>query len=256
MERSGTQNECKIGKLADKIRRDVKQLGLLCAARDKEKLINILVINQQLNIIDPPKLEQLEAESREEPRTIKSILTPPTMPQRVKPKRNLNLKIAYGVVTAKEVVQSLYDREAADRQQEIEREQDEISKHERENEINEIDEEVRDVRKLLCTLRTDNTTVNKEVAQKKKKKIIDSNELALQESAKDEREKTIKHHDDQLRILRDKMKDLKSTHVATNKAVLLKRKNFEQQKKERGNQIQPSNAPPECDEDQDDSDPY
>lgn len=210
-------------------------------------------MNQQLNIIDPPQLEQAEAESLVEHRSIKSILKPPTMPQRVKPKRNLNLKISYGVVTAEEVVQSLNDREAADRQQEIEREEDEIAKHERENKIKEVDEELRDVRKILGTLRSENLAVNKEIAQKKKNKIIDCDELELQEAAKDDRENIIKQYDDELRELREIVKKLKSTHVAANKAVLLKRKTFEQQKKEIGNKVQPS-ITPEIDEFQFDSD--
>lgn len=234
------ENSSKIAKLADKIRRDLKQLGLVCAAGDKAKLINILVINQQLNIIDPPPIEQLETEPSSEPRSIKSILKPPTMPERVKPKRNLNLKVAYGVVTAEEVVQCMFDREAADRQQEIQREQDEIAKLERENVMKDVDEQLKEVRNFLSAARAENVAMNKETAQKKKNKTIEGSELALQEEAKEERENTIKLYDEQLRELREKMKSLKSIHVAKNKAVLLKRKNFEQQKKEIGNKIQPS----------------
>lgn len=44
------------------------------------------------------------------------------MPHRVNKKRNMNLKVSYGVVTAKEIVQSIMDREAADQQHEIDRE--------------------------------------------------------------------------------------------------------------------------------------
>lgn len=148
---SRVENSSKIGKLVDTIRRDVKELGLLCAAGDKEKLISVLVINQQLNIIDPPPVEKLELVVG--PRSIKSILKPPTMPQRVKQKRNMNLKISYGVVTAKEVVDSINEREAADRQQESERELDEIAKHEREHEIKSIDEQLKEVRNLSPTKR-------------------------------------------------------------------------------------------------------
>lgn len=254
-EPSDTQNAGKIQKLTDKIRRDVKQLGWLCAATDKEKLINVLVINQQLNIIDSPQVEPLEA-SVIEPRTIKTILKPPTMPQRVKPKKNMNLKISYGVMTAKELVQSIYEREAADRQQEIEREENEIARHERENELKEVDDQLKDVRKMLSTLRSENATINKEITQKKKNKTIDVGDLELQEAEKNDREIVIKEHDDQLHELREKIKDLKSAHVAVNKAVALKRKNFEQEKKERGNQVQPHNPPAEVDESQLDDEPY
>lgn len=256
MESSDTQiNAGKIQKLTEKIRRDVKQLGLVCAATDKEKLINVLVINQQLNFIDPPQVEAFEP-SVIETRTIKTILKPPTMPQRVKPKRNMNLKISYGVMTAKELVQSVYEREAADRQQDVEREENEIAKHERENEMKEVDEQLRDIRKKLSTLRTENATANKEIAQKKKSKNIEVDDLDLQEAAKSDREFVIKELDDQLHELREKMKHLKSIHVAASKAVALKRKNFEQEKKGRGNQVQPQNPPTEIDESQSDCEPY
>lgn len=250
-----TQNAGKIQKLTEKMRRDVKQLGLLCAATDKEKLINVLVINQQLNLIDPPQVEILDSPEIE-PRTIKTILKPPVMPQRVKPKRNMNLKISYGVMTAKELVQSVYDRETADRQQEVEREESEIAKHEREKEIKEVDDQLKDIRRMLSTLRTENATANKEIAQKKKNKTIDVGDLELQEAAKNDREIVIREYDDQLHELREKMKDLKSVHVAANKAVALKRKNFEQEKKEKGNQVQPQNPPAEIDESQLDCEPY
>lgn len=213
------------------------------------------MINQQLNFIDPPQVEALEP-SAVEPRAIKKILKPPTMPQRVKPKSNMNLKISYGVMTAKELVQNVYEREAADRQKDAEREENEIAKHERENEMKEVDKQLREIRKTLSTLRTENATANKEIAQKKKNKTIEVGDLELQEAAKNDREIVIKEYDDQLHQLREKMKDLKSVHVAVNKAVALKRKNFEQEKKDRGNQVQPQNPPAEIDESQPDCELY
>lgn len=196
-ESSHTENATKIGKLAESIRRDVKQLALLCAANDKGKLINVLVINQQLNIIDPPIIDQ--PEPAQEPRSIASILKPSTMPQRVKQKSNLNLKISYGVVTAKEVVQNVIDR-----QQESKRELDVIAKHQRENEIKEVDEQLKGARNYLTTIRAENVAANKEIALKKKNKTIESDELAVQEAAKNERESQIKIFDDELRKLRAK----------------------------------------------------
>lgn len=254
---SATQiNAGKIQKLTEMVRRGVKQLGMLCAASDKEKLINILVINQQLNLIDPPQVETLESFTVEQPRTIKTILSPPMMPQRVKPKKNMNLKISYGVMTAKEIVQSVYEREAADRQQEIEREETEIAKHERENDIKEVDDQLRDVRKMLSTLRSENAAVNKEMSLKKKSKTIAVGDLEIQEAAKKDREIVIKEYCEQLLELREKMKVLKTVHVAANKAVSLKRIHFEQEKKDKANQIQPSIPPAEIDESQLDCEPY
>lgn len=250
---STAENDSKMGKVADKIRRDVKQLGLLCAASDKEKLINILIINQQLNVIDPPPVE--ENVSSEESRTIKSILKAPTMPQRINKKRNMNLKVSYGVVTAKEIVQSIMDREAADHQHEMEREEDEIAKLARENEIAAVDDELKFMRTLIRATRSEVVALQKELVQKKKNKAIDSVDLELQEAAKHEKEVLIKEYDEQLRELREKMKNLKANNVEINKAVSLKRKTFELQKKEIGNTVQPSITPPEIDEAELDSEP-
>lgn len=98
---SSKQNEDKISKIVEKIRRDVKDLALICATNDKEKLFNILIINQQLDLIDHAVIENIPTTSND--RTIQSILKPPHMPQRVKPKRKRNLKVGYGVVTSNEM---------------------------------------------------------------------------------------------------------------------------------------------------------
>lgn len=250
---SDAENASKMGKLAEKIRRDVKQLGLLCAASDKEKLINILIINQQLNVIDPPPVE--ETQPPEESRTIKSILKTPTIPHRVNKKRNMNLKVSYGVVTAKEVVQSIMDREAADQQHEMEREDDDIAKLARENEIAAVEDELKHMRKLLSATRSEILALNKELVKKKKNKSSSSSDLKLEES-KREKDVLIKEYDETLRNFREKLKNLKTIHVETNKAVSLKRKTFELQKKEIGNKVAPSNAPQEIDEMELDSEPY
>ncbi|KAJ6639596.1 hypothetical protein Bhyg_12343 [Pseudolycoriella hygida] len=186
------------------------------SAIEKGKLINVLIINQQLDVINPPEVGQ--SEPVEEPRTIKSILKPPAMPQRVKPKRNMNLK------------NLIWDREAADRHQEIVREEEEIAKHSRENEIAAVNDELKRVRRLVGDARWENMSINKEIAPRKKDKVIDSAELGVQEEAKKEREQVIKQYDDQLRELRDKFKKLKSEHMAANKAMLLKRKAYELEK--------------------------
>ncbi len=237
---------------ASRIRHDVKQLGLLCAASDKEKLINILIINQQLNAIDPPPLE----ETTQEIRSIKTILKAPTMPQRINKKRNMNLKVSYGVVTAKEVVQSIMDREAADQQHELEREEDEILKLTRENEIAAVDDDLKRMRKMSSATRSEVAAMNKEIIQKKKSKSISVSELKLQDAAKSEKEVLLKEYDEQLRDLREKLKNLKAVNVEANKAVSLKRKTFEIQKKETGNKVQPSIAQPEIDEMELDTEPY
>lgn len=230
------EDESRIGKISDKIRRDVKQLGLLCAASDKSKLVNILIINQQLDVIAPLVVEAIEPEI-EQNRSIKSILKQPTMPQRSKPKRNLNLKVSYGVVTAKEIVQSITDREAADRQHEVEREQNDIAKIARENEIALVDAELKAVRKLLASTRSEVAVLVKELAQIKKNKSAGKLEL---EAEKAEKDILIKKYDEQVQEMRQQLKNLKCANVDINKAVAMKRKNFDLQKKETGNKVQPT----------------
>lgn len=112
------------------MRRDLKELGLLCAAYGKEKLINVLVINQQLNSIDHPIAAKLQiSENPSEPRTIKDILQPPTMPQSSKPKTKRNLKVGFGVVTSDDVLQEVEEQEIAEAQREIERKEVKIDKN-------------------------------------------------------------------------------------------------------------------------------
>lgn len=126
-------SQSKLSKLTQKVRRDVKELAIMCAAADKTKLVNILVINQQLNIIDPPDVPLDEpAEISNQTRTIQSILVPPTMPQRIKAKTRRNIKVGYGVATAAEVLEHLEEREILDGQLEIEQEENEIEKKTRE----------------------------------------------------------------------------------------------------------------------------
>lgn len=244
-EASTGENVPKMGKIVEKIRRDVKQLGLLCAATDKEKLINILIINQQLNVIDPPPIE--EPVLPEESRTIKSILKAPTMPQRINRKRNMNLKVSYGVVTAKEVVQSIMDREAADHQHEIEREGDDVAKLARENEIASVDHELKLMRQTSSTIRSEVAALNKEMIRMKKNKAS-PRDLKVQHASKQEKEVLLNEHDEQLRGLREKLRNLKAIHIETNRVVSAKRKTFELQKKQIGNTVQPSVTPPEVDE--------
>lgn len=166
---SRQENEGKAVKLVERIRRDVKELGLVYAATDKEKLINVLIMNQQLNIIDPPVIEQLVSnENTAEPRTIKSILKSPPMPQRTKQKCKRNVKVAYGVVTADEIITEIDEREVMEARQEGEREEDEIVTHQREKQIQETEGQVREIRHKLNVLKAENTAKNKEFAIKKK----------------------------------------------------------------------------------------
>lgn len=240
---SSMTNGNKISKLADKIRRDVKEMALLCAANDKEKLLNVLIINQQLNVIDPPVVVQLTQNLNESP-TIKTILKPPIMPQRLNPKAKRNIKVGYGVVTADEVIQQLEEREIADAEQEIEREEDEISKNERIKNIDEIDKQFQETRKLLTRLRSEHAAKSKAGGPRKKaKKRGCDDDLSFNEETKLAREQEINETNERVKELRTQLQALRADHVTKNKAVAVKRKKFVALKKEKGNLVMPSSEP-------------
>ncbi|XP_037043651.1 uncharacterized protein LOC119079698 [Bradysia coprophila] len=235
------QNQSKLTKLTQKIRRDIRELGLLCAATDKKKLINILVINQQLNAIDPPETcSEMPLEPLSETRTIKTILVPPTMPQRVKAKTHRNVKVGYGVATAEEVLDHIAEREILDGQLEIEQEENEIEKRAREQKIEDVENQLQETRQALTTLRAENASNVKEAAQQKKSKKRGSNsnldETILQNKTK------IETKNSELKVLREQLKSLKADHITANKAAATKRRNDLQQKKERGNVVIPQPA--------------
>lgn len=238
---SSTSNGSKIKKLADKIRRDVKEMALLCATNDKEKLVNVLIINQQLNAIDPPVVVQVPTQNLDDCPNIKTILRPPTMPERLNPKAKRNIKVGYGVVTADEVIQQMEEREAAEADQEIEREKDEINKNERIKNIEQVDRQMQETRKLVTRLRSEHAAKSKEEAPKKKtrKRGVDD-DLSLYEELKLAREEEINVNNERLKELRTQFQSLKADNVAKNKAVAVKRKNYIALKKEKGHLVMPS----------------
>lgn len=233
---SNIRSEDKIAKLADKIRRDVNELALFCAANYKEKLVNVLIINQQLSFINPPPTnEHLLLQNATAPRSINTILQPPTMPQRLKPKAKRNLKVGYGVVTAEEVIEEMEERERADAQQVIEREEDEIQKNKREKQIEEVENQLRETRESLAILKSENAAALKESAPKRKSKKRGNN--AEDQSIQIARKQEINSKNEELKELRKQLHIFKANHVAANKAVALKRRNCLQLKKDKGNLI-------------------
>lgn len=241
-DQSFLQNQSKLSKLTQKIRRDVRELALFCAANEKQKLVNVLIINQQLNVIDPPYLPLEEAAKiSSETRTIETILRPPTMPQRVKAEAHRNIKVGYGVATAEEVLEHIAEREILDGQHEIEREEDEIEKNAREKEIDGVEKQLRETRKFLIDLRSVTATYVKEAAQKKKSKKGGNghSESSFLDDTISEKKIEIDAKNDELKNLREQLKALKADHTAANKAVAAKRKNDIQIKKERGNTVIP-----------------
>ena len=153
--------DVKIEKIIEKIDDSVKQLGILLRVHDPQKLLNVLIIKQQLNIIKPA--EVLSLNSNETIQTIDDILKPPPIVNRKKPK-NHNMKITYGVMSAKEVVDKMKTRKDEDESAEQEKEREEILKLERLKKIRETEEKLRQDREELKILRANNTEKNKSIA--------------------------------------------------------------------------------------------
>lgn len=229
----------KASKLIGKIRSDVRNLGLLCAANDKEKLLNVLIINQQLNIIESAEVEQLHSNENANDRTLKSILVPPVMPQRAKPKTKRNLKVGYGVVTSNEIINEMEMQETAEANHQIFLEENEISKHERETEIDNLNAQLQTLRTEIKMLRSENAAKNKNLPRQARKD---------DKTAKLERLKIIKNTDDRMQELRKRLNELKSIHVSKNKDVAYIKKQYLEQKQNK-NVILPSIHPPQNIED-------
>lgn len=239
-----SHTQTKLSKLTQKIRRDVKELGLLCAATDKKKLVNILIINQQLHAIDPPDVctEAIPAESSSETRTIKTILVPPSMPQRVKPKAHRNIKVGYGVATAEEVLEHIAEREILDGQMDIEQEENEIEKKAREKAIEDVEKQLQETRKVLATMRSENASLIKDAAQQKKSKKRKSSGDAVVDDTILQNKAKIEEKNIELKALREQLKSLKTDHIVANKAAASKRRSDLQLKKGSGNIVIPQAA--------------
>jgi hypothetical protein len=142
----------------------VEQLAILLKVHDPEKLLNILVIKQQMNIISPP---EVVIENVGPSPGIDSILKAPSKVFRKKPK-NRNMKITYGVMSSNKVVDEMRVREAEEKQADKEKEEDGIDKEQRQKEIKELDEKLRGDREKLKALRAQNTEKTKEGILKRK----------------------------------------------------------------------------------------
>lgn len=115
------------------------------------------------------------------------------------------------------------DREAADREHKMEREQDDIAKIARENDIVVVDAELKLMWKTLAATRSEVVVLNKEMALAKKNKTASKLEW---EAEKAEIDILIRKYDEEVRGLRERLRHLQAANVVINKATSLKRKNL------------------------------
>lgn len=158
------QNEGAVVKLVDKISENLKELGILLKAYAPDKVLNVLVMKQQLNIITPV-VQIVEIETS--PRNINDILKMPEKIQRRKLK-NPNMKISYGVMSSVEVVETMKKRQDEEQKRIEEKEEAEIYKVQRQKEIQELDLKTRADRERLKTLKIENSEINKSNILKRK----------------------------------------------------------------------------------------
>jgi hypothetical protein len=191
------KKEPKIEKLIDKIDQNLKELALVLRVHDPSKLLNVLIIKQQLNIIKPVEIVTSTVEAT--PRTIDDILKPPSVMQRKKPK-NKNMKIKYGVMSGNQVIDEMEQRESEEKRLSVQKELDQIAKLQRLKEIQELGEKLRESRQEIKNLRAEKIEKNK---AKRQKEIQELNE--------------------KLREDNQKLKNLQAENVEKNKAARLRK---------------------------------
>lgn len=87
-------------KLIEKTRENIRQLGIYVKVHDPSKMLNILVMAQQLLCIDPPPpVVEVIA-----PKTIVDILKVPTA---ARTKRVRNKKLSFGIMSDNEIVRAV-----------------------------------------------------------------------------------------------------------------------------------------------------
>lgn len=152
-------------KLLDRIRNDVRQLGIHLSVYDPVKLLNILTINQQLNIIKPPAVIVVENPSI----TIDDVLKPPTIIRR--PIKKRNLKLHYGVMSGNEVIENAEQIQAEEDHDEEEREAAAILNTQREKQIRDMEQKLREGREKLKELKAEKIETKKDTSAKRKLKV-------------------------------------------------------------------------------------
>ena len=159
-------NEDKIKELLKKIGGDLKDLEALLHVSDPEKLLNVLIMKQQLNIIKPPQIVILDCSLS--PKTIDDILEPPHKIVRKKPK-NKNMKIKYGVMSGKNVVEGMNQRINEEKQAEEVKGSADEEKLDRKKEIEVAQAKLKNDREKLKALRQENLEKNKLVRTKRER---------------------------------------------------------------------------------------
>lgn len=157
---AGGQKQIK--KCVEKIRNNLRQLGLLVKVCDPPKMLNILVIGQQLNVIDPvePLVEIVT------PQTTQDILKVPTVTSR---KRLRNKKLTFGFMSDIEIVNAVEDIVVADDSAEKQAEADKLSEIQMSNQIEILQSSIQDEQSNIQAKRDHLKTLKSQKAIEKKR---------------------------------------------------------------------------------------
>lgn len=160
-------SKSQIKKLVEKTRANVSQLGVHLKVLDPSKMLNILVIAQQLNIIDPPQI----AIDVDTPITVKDVLTVPTT---ARTKKRIRKKLSYGVMSDVEIVNSVDAIIASEIEEEKRNENDRLVNIERSEDIESLESNIQEMqsglaqKKIALKQLKDTRTAEKKAATKRK----------------------------------------------------------------------------------------
>lgn len=163
-----------ITKLVEKTRQNIRQLGMYVKVVDPSKMLNILVMAQQLNIIDPvtPEIEFVP------PKTPQDILKVPTITRKTKLARNK--KLSFGVMSDVEIVDAVEEMVEREKAEERELEADKLAEIERAKVIEELENSIReeqshilDKKEKLKSLKVQKANEKKDLSAKRKLAVDD-----------------------------------------------------------------------------------
>lgn len=161
-------------KLVSKARESIDKLRVHLKVNDPSKLINVLIMKQQLNIIEPVVIEP----SISLPRTSSDILSLPKVVCKRTRNSRKGLKVSYGVMSDVQIIKEMEQREIDEQKAAEDREADEIGRAEREKVIREVKEELslesertKSIRARLKLLQTEAATERKKISSKRKLQV-------------------------------------------------------------------------------------
>jgi hypothetical protein len=138
-------------RLIEKCREPIRKLAAYLAVHDPSKMLNMLVMNQQLNIVSSPTLQEVQQPLK---------------------KKKRNFKVC-GIMTTDDVLEKMEKKQKDAENDEKEREKELIGSEEKDLEIKSIENDLRAAREKLKMAKDEKTRLRKENLGKKKFKNLE-----------------------------------------------------------------------------------